>query len=99
MLDFGLKTPVGVWTDSSATIGISTRSGLGRLRHLETHTLWAQEKVRTGAIELRKVRGNVSPADLLTKHLQSRDKIHQLVQLFGWEYRSGRSEAAPLLRP
>ena len=99
MQDFGLKTPVRVWTDSSAAIGISTRSGLGKLRHLETHTLWVQEKVRTGAIEVRKVRGDVNPADLFTKHLPSKDKIHQLVKLFGCEYRSGRSEAAPLLRP
>ena len=99
MQDFGLKTPVRVWTDSSAAIGISTRSGLGKLRHLETHTLWVQEKVRTGAIEVRKVRGDVNPADLFTKHLPSKDKIHQLVGLFGCEYRSGRSEAAPLLRP
>ena len=99
MQDFGLKTPVRVWTDSSAAIGISTRSGLGKLRHLETHTLWVQEKVRTGAIEVRKVRGDVNPADLFTKHLPSKDKIHQLVGLFGCEYRSGRAEAAPLLRP
>jgi hypothetical protein len=99
MRDFGLKTPVRVWTDSSAALGISTRSGLGKLRHLETHTLWVQEKVRTGAIQVRKVRGDVNPADLFTKHLPSRDKIHQLVKLFGCEYRSGRSSAAPLLRP
>ena len=99
MKDFGLKTPVRVWTDSSAALGISTRSGLGKLRHLETHTLWVQEKVRTGAIEVRKVRGDVNPADLFTKHLPSKDKIHQLVKLFGCEYRTGRSTAAPLLRP
>ena len=58
-----------------------------------------QEKVRTGAIEVRKVRGDVNPADLFTKHLPSKDKIHQLVKLFGCEYRTGRSTAAPLLRP
>ena len=55
--DFGYDTPVRVWTDSSAALGISTRSGLGKLRHLETHTLWVLEKVRTGAIQVRKVRG------------------------------------------
>ena len=44
MVDFGLKVPVRVWTDSSAAIGISTRSGLGKLRHLETHTLWVTRK-------------------------------------------------------
>jgi hypothetical protein len=58
-----------------------------------------QEKVRTGAIQVRKVRGDVNPADLFTKHLPTKDKIHQLVKLFGCEYRSGRSTAAPLLRP
>ena len=99
MADFGLRSPVRVWTDSSAAIGISTRSGLGKLRHLETHTLWVQEKVRTGAIEVRRVRGDVNPADLFTKHLPSKDKIHQLTRLFGCEYRAGRSMAAPLLRP
>ena len=99
MRDFGLSVPVRVWTDSSAALGISSRSGLGKLRHLETHTLWVQEKVRTGAIQVRKVRGDVNPADLFTKHLPSSIKIGQLVKLFGCEYRSGRSAAAPMLRP
>ena len=56
MRDFGLSVPVRVWTDSSAALGISTRSGFGKLQHLETRTLWVQEKVRTGAIQVRKVR-------------------------------------------
>ena len=99
MSDFGLSVPVRVWTDSSAALGISTRSGLGKLRHLETHTLWVQGKVRTGAIQVRKVRGDVNPADLFTKHLPSSIKIAQLVKLFGCEHREGRSTAAPLLRP
>ena len=99
MDDLGIHLPVRVWTDSSAALGIASRSGLGKLRHLETHTLWVQEKVRTGAITLRKVWGEVNPADLFTKHLPSREKVHQLLGLFGCEYRSGRAEAAPLLRP
>ena len=99
MLDIGVKLPVVAWTDSSAAIGIASRSGLGKLRHLETHTLWLQEKVRTKAILVRKVRGEVNPADLFTKHLPSREKVHQLLGLFGCEYREGRAAAAPLLRP
>ena len=39
------------------------------------------------------------PADLFTKHLPFRDKVHQLVRLFGCEYRDGRAASAPLLRP
>ena len=57
-----------------------------------------QERVRTGAIQLRKVNGLVNPADLFTKHLNSRDRVNQLVELFNCEYREGRSESAPLLR-
>ena len=99
MLDLGVELPVVTWTDSSAAIGIASRSGLGKLRHLETHTLWLQEKVRTKAIVVKKVRGEVNPADLFTKHLPSREKVHQLLGLFGCEYREGRPAAAPLLRP
>ena len=71
MSDLGLKVPVRVWTDSSAALGIAGRSGLGKLRHLETHALWVQERVRTGAIQVRTVRGDVDPADLIlvTAHM------------------------------
>jgi hypothetical protein len=99
MADLGVNLPVTAWTDSSAALGISSRSGLGKLRHLETHTLWLQEKVRTKAITVKKVWGEVNPADLFTKHLPSREKVHQLLGLFGCEYRDGRAAAAPLLRP
>ena len=36
--DAGVELPVRVWTDSSAAIGICSRQGLGKLRHLHTHT-------------------------------------------------------------
>ena len=48
--------------------GLETRSGLCRLRHLETHTLWFQDNVLMGAIADRKVRGDVNPADLFIRH-------------------------------
>ena len=64
--DLGLSMPLCVWTDSTGALGIATRSGLGKLRHLETHTLWVQDKVRTGAFAVRKVAGEVNPADLFT---------------------------------
>ena len=37
--DIGLALPLGVWTDSSAAIGICSRQGLGKLRHIDTDTL------------------------------------------------------------
>ena len=96
--DLGHDLPVRVWTDSSAAIGISSRQGLGKLRHIATHTLWVQQAVRTRAMELRKVRGDVNPADLFTKHLSSRDRVTKLTELFGCEFRDGRPANAPQLR-
>ena len=96
--DLGVSLPVRVWTDSSAAIGISTRQGLGKLRHLDTHTLWIQQAVRTGKIDLRKVLGEVNPADLFTKHPLSRDRLKGLVTLFDCHFRSGRAESAPKMR-
>ena len=35
MSDFGIDMGVRLWSDSSAALGISKRSGLGKLRHLD----------------------------------------------------------------
>ena len=96
--DLGYKLPVRVWTDSTATMGICGRQGLGKLRHIDTQCLWIQQRVRDGTIELVKVRGEDNPADLFTKHLQSRDRIHSLLALFGCVYVGGRPALAPQLR-
>ena len=81
--DLGVDVPLRVWTDSSAAIGICSRQGLGKLRHLDTHTLWVQQAVRTKMVELRKVDGEVNPADLLTKHSISRQRLADLIDLYG----------------
>ena len=96
--DLGRDSHVRVWTDSSAAIGVCSRQGLGKLRHLDTHTLWVQQAVRRKDIELRKVDGTSNPADLFTKHLPSRDKLLQLVELFGCDFREGRPHGAPELK-
>ena len=72
---------------------------LGKFRHLETHTLLVRENVRTGAIRVRKVQGDINPTDLFAKHLPNSIKIGQLVKLFGCDDRECRSSAAPVLRP
>ena len=93
MRDLGYEIPVRVWTDSSAAMGICQRQGLGKLRHVDTQALWIQQKVRTGAIELRKVRGEVNPGDLFTKFLSSRERVESLVRLFSCEYRGAGRRA------
>ena len=96
--DLGVRMPLRVWTDSSATMGICSRQGLGKLRHVDTRSLWVQQRVRDGSLELRKVRGEVNPADLFTKHLAGEDKIKNLLGLFGCRFASGRAAEAPELR-
>ena len=98
LADVGIALPIRVWTDSSATLGICGRQGLGRLRHIDTQCLWIQQRVRDGTVQLYKVRGEDNPVDLFTKHLVSQDRIYALLKLFGCSYRDGRAAVAPKIR-
>ena len=98
MKDLGLELPCRVWTDSAAAMGIVGRQGLGKLRHIDTHSLWVQQAARSGRIVVKKIRGEDNPADLFTKHLPSREKVEQLVNLLGCRFDSGRAESAPAMR-
>jgi len=96
--DLGLDAPLRVWTDSSAAIGICSRQGLGKLRHVDTHLLWVQQAVRQRRLELRKVAGTANPADVFTKYPASRDKLIFLTGMFDCHFAGGRAESAPKLR-
>jgi hypothetical protein len=96
--DLGLTVPIRLWTDSSAAIGITSRQGLGRLRHVDTKTLWIQQAARTGRLEVKKVAGVANPADLFTKFSLSRERVLELTRLLGCKFMEGRPDAAPALR-
>ncbi len=96
--DLGLDAPLRVWTDSSAAIGICSRQGLGKLRHVDTHLLWVQQAVRQRRLELRKVAGTANPADVFTKYPASREKLIFLTGMFDCHFAGGRAESAPKLR-
>ena len=95
--DAGLELPIRIWTDSSVAMGTSARQGLGKLRHLECHSLWLQQRLRRKPFELLKVPGEKNPVDLFTKHFESEKKLTQLILLFSCQMRSGRSAGAPTL--
>ena len=78
--NFGVSTSSRVWTGPSAAIGICNRQGLGKLRYLDTHTLWIQQAVRLGSVHVRKVAGEVIPADLFTKHSLSRQCLEGITK-------------------
>ena len=94
--DFGHRKNIRLYADASAALGIVHRKGLGKVRHIDTNTLWVQQAACTKRIQYLKVAGTVNPADALTKHLtevlreQHMKKIHV-------SFDSGRAAAAPEL--
>ncbi len=97
--DLGVSVPLRLWTDSGAAIGICSRQGLGKLRHLDAHMLWIQQAVRSGRVDLRKIDGERNPAGLLTKHSLTREKLQQLTKLYDCHFLEGRAQSAPQMRP
>jgi hypothetical protein len=67
--DLGIRLRIALCTDSSAAVGICRRAGIGRVRHLAVGQLWIQELVRDEVVDLFKVKGELNPADMLTKPL------------------------------
>ena len=90
--------PLRLWTDSTASKGICSRQGLGKIRHLDTQDLWVQQRLRNGDFSLHKIDGERNPGDLFTKGSLTRVRIKGLLELLGCQLRSGRPEAAPALR-
>ena len=65
---------------------------------MDTHTPWIQQAVRAGRVDLRKVLGEENPADLWTKHSNSRQRLGELVAIFGCKCLGGRAASAPQIR-
>ena len=54
-------------SDSSSAIGVAIRRGVGKIRHLETGSLWLQQAVAQKRFLVTKVDGKKNVADILTK--------------------------------
>ena len=67
--DLGItfECAISIKSDASAAIGISSRVGIGKVRHIEVTQLWVQEKVASGEIVIEKVATEDNLADALTK--------------------------------
>ena len=76
-----VQTTVG--SDATAGIGIASRQGCGRLKHLEVRWLWAQEAVARKKLMLKKVPTATNGADLATKYLAA-PRMRDLLLLLGF---------------
>ena len=76
--DFRRDCSLEVLTDASAAKSIANRTGLGKLRHIDTHFLWVQQRVARGDFKVSKVWGKENPADLLTKFLDNQTMLKHM---------------------
>ena len=83
-----------VLTDASAAMGIASRQGVGKVRHIEVSQLWLQDKGMRNEVELVKIRTDQNPANALTKYVdwETLDKHMKYVNM---RYESGRHSEMP----
>ena len=95
-LGWDRASQVQIMTDASAAIGIASRRGTGKVRHIEVNQLWLQDKVMRNDIELAKVRTDQNPADALTKYVDW-DAINKHMGYVAMRYESGRHPDMPIV--
>ena len=96
--DFGVEWPGRVWTDSSASIGMCTRQGIGKVRHMDTQIMWIQQRIRNNDLDLYKIAGEDNPADLMTKAETPHERVCKLLEKMNCRFEGGRAATAPRLR-
>ena len=92
--DWQLPMEGDLMADASAALGIIGRTGLGKLRHIDTSYLWLQQESIKDKIKMNKVLGTENPADMNSKGLKAED-IMRYTEMLNMEHRQGRAELAP----
>ena len=87
---------IQVLTDASAAMGIASRRGIGKVRHIEVSQLWLQDKVMRNEVELVKIRTDQNPADSLTKHVNW-DILDKHMRHVNARHEAGRHSEMPAL--
>ena len=95
--DLGEVATVRLHGAASAALGIIQRTGVGKIRHLDTNVLWLQQRELHKSIEFMKVLGTRNPADLMTKHLDKESGERHLERLH-FAFLDGRTSMATNLR-
>ena len=91
--DMGYEMELCLAGDATAASGIAHRRGAGRIRHIETKTLWLQRHATEKRGLLSKRLGTMNVADVGTKHLAAAE-IDKLLGLMGYRAATGRSDIA-----
>ena len=92
--DLGIILDAVLYTDSTAAIRMTFRTGVGKVRHIRVQYLWLQEKVADKELGLDKVLGTLNQADLMTKGL-AQELLNKHLGTMGFHVVSGRALTAP----
>ena len=92
------KLEFEVHSDATAAIGIASRQGLGRIRHIAVADLWVQERIKRGDARVHKVAGKENPSDPLTKPLDADLTREHLVRMGVHNKKNGGADKAGLQR-
>ena len=66
--DLGAKS---LAADMRITLGVVSRRGVGKTRHIDTQELWLQSAIRNHDLEVQQVAGDENVADILTKNVEA----------------------------
>lgn len=92
--DLGWGLRIEIFVDSTTAKSIANRSGIGKVRHLETKVLWIQEALKKKRFDLKKVSGLTNPADILTKPM-SASEMHEKLAAIGASLKMRAPDARP----
>ena len=87
--DISCAFDLRLWSDSSASMGISKRRGCGKVPHLETPTLWVQKAIKDKKFVVHKVPGTLNMSDTCTNHVD-RGTLMKLLDRMGIRLPSGK---------
>ena len=65
---------------------------MGKLRHLDTRSLWVQDALRQRRVIIEQVKGTENPADLMTKHVDGAAMDAMLERIGGSDLERQSSE-------
>ena len=91
--EWDARLSINLIFDATAGAAMSSRRGLGRVKHVHTAFLWIQNYVTNGLIKLTKKHTSENLADILTKPVTATLMV-QMMDLMGFRYVAGRSKIA-----
>ena len=95
MADLGFDMSLEILSDSSVARAFASWRGSGRQRHVQTRSLWLQERVAAGHLSIQKIKTKHNTADILTK-AASRETLERHKRTIGLRHVNAHSSQKEL---